>query len=729
MLLHFLFQLAIILGFAHFLGELMRRWKQPAVVGNILAGLILGPSIFGHWFPSAQLAVFPHDQNQSNLLAATTWLGLLLLLFSTGLETDFNLIVRKGRVAFLISFGGLIVPFASGFYLGHYMPASLLARPDGRLAFSLFLAVAMCISALPIIAIILRDLKILRLEVGQLTLAAAMIDDTIGWILLSVVSGLVLSGRFEFLFALRTLGLALLFLLLSFTLGKPLVRWIVTWTDNVTPGPSAQLAVLICVGLLASAFTHWLGLESVLGIFVVGMLAGMVPRLRGDTVRSLDLVVTSFLAPIYFGLAGLRVNIWSLLNRQTLFIVVIVIAVACLGKLIGVYLGAWTGRVPAWERLAISFGMNARGSMEVVVATVGFSMGILTYQMYSVIVVMAVATALMAGPAMRWALSHITLSASDADRLQLSAATARSFIRGLQRVLVPAWSGTPVSSGIPVSSAAPAGSPAHLQSASARIVALLNQGNTMQATALYVSPNGAAPGPHDSGPHAPGNNAAPGYKIRSVTAANPAQAILAEAENSYDLILLSASHGNLDPTTDTVIRNAACPTLLVKTSAASPAPLAHSSTSTSTSAAANDSASPAFRNILVYADGDKSSAPAIELAAKLAAASSATLTVLCVAEPHTRDAQPRAYEAGHAIAREIATAEAEIARRFGAAAEPLVEEAPRPETGILHAARERNCDLIVLHGSVLPLTGRAFLGSLVENLLRDSTSTVAVLNT
>ncbi len=709
MLLHFLFQLAIILGFAHFLGELMRRWKQPAVVGNILAGLLLGPSVFGHWFPAAQLAVFPHDQNQSNLLAATTWLGLLLLLFSTGLETDFNLIVRKGRVAFLISIGGLIVPFASGFYLGRYMPASLLARPDGRLAFSLFLAVAMCISALPIIAIILRDLKVLRLEVGQLTLAAAMIDDTIGWILLSVVSGLVLSGRFEFLFALRTLGLALLFLLLSFTLGKPLIRWIVTWTDNVTPGPSAQLAVLICVGLLASAFTHWLGLESVLGIFVVGMLAGMVPRLRGDTVRSLDLVVTSFLAPIYFGLAGLRVNLWSLLNRQTLLIVVIVIAVACLGKLIGVYLGAWTGRVPAWERLAISFGMNARGSMEVVVATVGFSMGILTYQMYSVIVVMAVATALMAGPAMRWALSHSSVSSSEAERLELTAATAQSFIRGLQRVLVPAWSQ------IPASPAAPAAAPAHLQSASARIVALLNQGNTMQATALYVSPNGGAPGPQ-----APGNNVAPGYKFRSVTAANPAQAILAEAEKSYDLILLSASQGNLDPTTDAVIRNAACPTLLVKTAAASSAPL---------SSAANHPASPAFRNILVYADGDKSSAPAIELAAKLAAASSATLTVLCVAEPHSRDTQPRAYVAGHAIAREIATAAAEIARRFGAAAEPLVEEAPRPETGILHAARDRNSDLIVLHGSVLPLTGRAFLGSLVENLLRDSTSTVAVLNT
>ena len=122
MLLCLLLQLTFLLGSAHFLGELMRRWKQPAVMGNILAGVLLGPSVLGHWFPASELAIFPHDQNQANLLAGVTWIGLLLLLLSTGLETDLDLIVRKWRISIFASAGGIVVPFASGFLLGRLHP-------------------------------------------------------------------------------------------------------------------------------------------------------------------------------------------------------------------------------------------------------------------------------------------------------------------------------------------------------------------------------------------------------------------------------------------------------------------------------------------------------------------------------------------------------------------------------------------------------------------------------
>ena len=194
MLLYLLLQLVFLLGTAHLLGELARRWKQPAVLGNILAGVLLGPSVLGHWFPALQLAIFPHDQNQGNLLAAVTWIGLILLLLSTGLETDLDLIVRKWRVSVSASAGGIIVPFISGFLLGHFIPETFLAHPNDRLAFSLFLAVAMCISSLPVIASIMREIKAIPLSIRQIALAAGMMDDTVGWTLLAIVSGLFLSG-------------------------------------------------------------------------------------------------------------------------------------------------------------------------------------------------------------------------------------------------------------------------------------------------------------------------------------------------------------------------------------------------------------------------------------------------------------------------------------------------------------------------------------------------------
>ncbi|MGA9111166.1 MAG: cation:proton antiporter [Smithella sp.] len=417
MLLYLLLQLVFLLGTAHLLGELARRWKQPAVLGNILAGVLLGPSVLGHWFPALQLAIFPHDQNQGNLLAAVTWIGLILLLLSTGLETDLDLIVRKWRVSVSASAGGIIVPFISGFLLGHFIPETFLAHPNDRLAFSLFLAVAMCISSLPVIASIMREIKAIPLSIRQIALAAGMMDDTVGWTLLAIVSGLFLSGRFDNLIVARMVGIAMLFLLVSYVAGRPLVRWIVTRTNSVSPHPSAQLAILIFLGIIGSSITHSLGLEATLGAFVVGILASTVPSIRKDTAQSLDLVVTSFLGPIYFGLAGLRFDLWGLLHWNTFLIALAVIAIACFGKIVGVYLATWAGGVSHWKRLALGFGMNARGAVEIIVATQGYSMGLLNLQVYSMIVLMAVVTSVMAAPLMKWAVSHFDAGSSEVELL------------------------------------------------------------------------------------------------------------------------------------------------------------------------------------------------------------------------------------------------------------------------------------------------------------------------
>ena len=197
-LLLILLELALLLLVSRGLGELMRRIKQPPVVGELLAGVLLGPSVFGWLLPNLQGNIFPKSQAQSDLLSVVSWLGVLFLLVVTGLETDLNLIVRKGKTALLISLGGIVIPFTTGLGLGWFLPDGFLVNPNQRLVFSLFIATAMSISAVPVIAKVLMDLKLIRRDIGQVTLAAGMTDDTIGWILLSVVSGLASSGKFDF---------------------------------------------------------------------------------------------------------------------------------------------------------------------------------------------------------------------------------------------------------------------------------------------------------------------------------------------------------------------------------------------------------------------------------------------------------------------------------------------------------------------------------------------------
>jgi len=403
----FLLQVVVLLAFAHVGGEFMRRCRQPALIGNIFGGMLLGPSVLGHWFPGLQEAVFRPEQSQADMLAAITWVGLLLFLMEAGFEVRLDLLRRNAASCVIVSAGGLIVPMIGGFLLGQYLPTAMLVHPEDRLVLSLFLAVAMSISALPPLAMILRDKDMLRENVGQISLGAAMMDDVVAWILVGITTSLHVSGTFSAVSVVKSAGAAVLFLASCFLIGRPLMQRFINWHNSVAPGPAPQLSILIICGLAGSLITSWLGLESILGIFVAGILFGSASGLQKNAVHSLSLVVSSFLAPLYFGLAGLRLNIWSVYEGDMSMLLVAVIAVACIGKLLGVYLGAWACGMPRWERLAMGFGMNARGGTEIIIATLGLSIGLLTREMFSIIVVMAIVTVILSGPTMAWALSKV----------------------------------------------------------------------------------------------------------------------------------------------------------------------------------------------------------------------------------------------------------------------------------------------------------------------------------
>lgn len=430
-----LLQIAALLAMARLLGELMRKLKQPPVVGELMAGVVLGPSVLGLAWPEAQRVLFPIEQHQADLLAAVSWIGVLFLLICTGLETDLGLIKRRGKSALTVSAGGIIVPFATGFALGEMLPDQYLADPGARLVFSLFMAVAMSISAVPVIAKVLMDLKLIRRDIGQLILAAAMTDDTIGWILLAVVAGLAKTGVVDVVTALKSVGGAIVFMLFAFTLGSPLIARLMAAVDKRFGGAGSQMSLVLAVAFAVAALTHEMGIEAVLGAFTVGILAGQAPRFRREVGHTLELVTASFLAPIFFASAGVKVDLVRLADPEVAVVGAIVLVIACLGKFVGCYIGAWACGISHWERLALGSGMNARGAMEIIVATIGLSLGVLSVEMYSIIVMVAIVTSLMAPPLLRFTLSRVRMGEGEARRLEAETLAASSFVRQVRRVL------------------------------------------------------------------------------------------------------------------------------------------------------------------------------------------------------------------------------------------------------------------------------------------------------
>lgn len=404
-------QLAILLATARFLGEIARRFGWPAVVGELVGGILLGPSVAGALFPQLKTTLFPTLDTPGDPMAVAAWLGVIFLVFLTGIETDVQLIRRKGRQAILISLGGIIVPFSSGYLLGLALPLQFLVHPEQRMVFALFVATAMSISAIPVIARVLMELKLIKTHVGQLILSAAMIDDTIGWILLGVVAHLATVGTFEPMLPIRLLLIAVGVLVLSLVVGVPLLRSALKRLERAKLLEPTYLSICGVLIFLGSAVTMGLGLEAILGSFVAGLVLREAAPHHVHLTRGMEETTRLVLAPIFFAAAGLKVDLFRFAHPSTIAWAGAVLAIACIGKFGGAFLGSKLAGLRSWEGIAMGAGLNARGAMEIIVATTGLKLGILTIDMYSIIVFVAVATSLMAPPLLRWSTAKIPVAA------------------------------------------------------------------------------------------------------------------------------------------------------------------------------------------------------------------------------------------------------------------------------------------------------------------------------
>ncbi len=715
-----LLQLAVLLLVARIAGELMQKVNLPPVVGELLAGVLLGPSILGAVWPDLQHYIFPRDQMQSNLLSVVSWLGVLFLLIVTGLETDLNLIIRKGKTALMISMGGIVVPFITGLGLGYFLPDGFLADPSKRLVFMLFIATAMSISAVPVIAKVLMDLNLIRRDIGQITLAAGMTDDTIGWILLSVVAGLATSGKIDIKSVLGSVLGAVVFLAFAFTVGRSLMIQVLRWVDDRVGGPTASLSAVLVIGLAASALTHSLGIEAALGAFVTGILAGQAPRFSREAGRTLELITLSFLAPIFFAAAGLKVNLLQLMTPKIFFVGMVVLVIACVGKFTGAYLGSRISGLSHWEGLALGSGMNARGAMEIIVATIGLSLGVLNQQMYSIIVMVAIVTSLMAPPLLRWTLTHVEIGEEEAKRLERETMAQDSFIKNIRRVLMPTRGGMNVQ-------------------LAAQLVSHLAHQNPLEVTALYAVPKNrhtkgkASSNEAEINPAAQAAIAAVENEIllpseeklnsKIIEGDSAVATILKEAHRGYDLLVIGATDrrapGSLfNALVDKIIQDTPCPTMIVKSSlgfeSGGAAPLICQRLS----------------HILVPTSGTEPSRYAIEVASSIAAQTGALLTLLhVITQPQyefllfEEQNHTSALEVGH----QILERQMVIAKQLGAKVQPRILEG-LPEREILNFAAADQVDLIVLGTSVRMVTGRVFFGHRVDAILNKSNCPVALVS-
>jgi Kef-type K+ transport system membrane component KefB len=701
-LLVFLLQFVLLLVVARSLGVVATRLGLPSVVGELIAGLLLGPSLLGKIAPGLFHGLFPQQAEQFHLLEIISWLGVIMLLILTGLETDMGLIARKGKSAAAISLGGIAVPFVTGVGLGFLLPSTFLAAPDKRLVFALFIGTAMSISAIPVIAKVLMDMNIIRRDIGQITLAAGMIDDTIGWILLSVVAGLASSGKVSLPSVGRSLLSVVIVLVVAYTLGRRLVSLLIRTLDNHVGGDSVMITTLMALALTFGAITQVLHLEAVLGAFIAGILVGQVKRFDERLRHIFEQVALGVFAPVFFAAAGLRVDLGRLAKPSVAGVGLLVLAIAIIGKFVGAYLGARASRQGHWEALSLGAGMNARGAMEIIVATIGFTRGILSAEMYSIILMVAVVTSLMAPPILRWTLSHVQPSEDEQRRLESEERRRESFVGNLKRVLVP----VPAEAG--------------RTTMAAKLVRLLVEEEDVEVTSLALQPNGDAGSKRPKTPvHDEVEDA---RSIARADGGDPSRAILAEAERGYDLLVLGATtrgtNGDgplFEDFVDDVIQQSPCP-LLVVSSRKDDDPAARLEDVCRT-------------RILVPTSGTDTDRYAAEVAFAMAAQGQAQVDLVHVVsrpQHELRLGTHHAIDEAVRIGEDILAKTGELGEAMGVTVNTDVVVADHPEEAIVERAG-RGAALVVMASGRKATTHRAFFGHRIDYVISHSECPVAVV--
>ncbi|MFN3998750.1 cation:proton antiporter [Algoriphagus sp.] len=397
--INLLLQLAAMLLSARIFAEIAQKFKQPAVVGEIIAGIVLGPTILGMITPDFFEYLFQSNPSANLALDGIVQMAVILLLFIAGLEVELHLVFSQGKSALNISLLGLFVPFVLGFVIPYFFPSFFGLAEGTKLLFSLFMGTAMSITALPVVVRILMDMDLFKTKMGMVIVAGAMVNDIIGWLIFSVI--LSFMGKSGNLSLMSTIGITLLFTIFMLTLGKGLLNRVLPWINKKLAWPGGLLSLSISFCFLLAAFTEWLGIHAIFGAFLFGVALGDSDHLSEKAKEIIHQFINNIFAPLFFVSIGLKINFFT---NFDIWLVLVIIIISFAGKIVGSGYGALRSGYPMREAMAVGFGMNARGAMEIILGLIALENGLIDEKLFVALVVMALVTSMTSGPLMKWAL-------------------------------------------------------------------------------------------------------------------------------------------------------------------------------------------------------------------------------------------------------------------------------------------------------------------------------------
>lgn len=387
------------LALARALGEAAKRLGQPSLLGEMLAGVLLGPSVLGHLSPDFAAFLVPSEGGAAWFTNGFSSLAAVLFMLVAGMDVDLSSACRQGRSVVIVSALGIAVPFGLGFICVWALPSWFGKAPDAdTLIYALFFATALSISALPVIAKTLIDLGMYRSDFGMLIVAAAVVDDLVGWIVFAMVLGMMGAQHVSGFSVPVTIALTLAFAGGMLTAGRWLIHRVLRWTQAHTTWPAGVLSLSVSLALFGAAFTEWIGIHAVFGSFMAGVALGDSTHLRKRSRETLDQFISFIFAPLFFASIGLRVDFAENFDPA---LTAMVVALGCFTKVIGCGAGARLCGMSLRESAAVGFGMNARGAMQIILGLLALQYGVIGDRMFVTIVIMALVTTVMAGPAIQ----------------------------------------------------------------------------------------------------------------------------------------------------------------------------------------------------------------------------------------------------------------------------------------------------------------------------------------
>ncbi|MBW3657176.1 MAG: cation:proton antiporter [Actinobacteria bacterium] len=690
----FLLQVLVLLVTARALGFAARRIGQPSVVGELLAGLVLGPSVLGSLAPGVSEQLFPSNAVVNGPVLGLAAIGLVLIVLTAGYEVDVPLVRRLLRSTAAIPIAAFVLPLGAGAAVAWLAPDGFLGELADRPLFAAFVGLAMALSALPVIARILAEMGVLRRDIGQITMVSAMADDTVGWLVLGVLTAAAQVGGFELVDTVATVAAVVLFAAAVLVVGQRIVDRLLRASYELTEGIAGAFTITLLVALGFAAASAAAGIDALVGAFLAGVALRRSPLRRREVAHGIELLTTGFLGPLFFATAGMALDARLLASPAILGWTAVLLVVAVLAKIGGAALGATVSRLDRHSAVAIGAGLTARGALGVVIAAVALDAGVFSEIAYTALVAVALVSSAITPPLLDWALARVPDNAPETDRIQRETLLGESLLVNARRVLLPTRGGP------------------HSRLA-ARIVDLSLDAEA-GVTVLSVQPDGVAAADRVV------DEVSELFGLRRVdrvvrAGTSPARVVADESRFGYDLLCLGASEdvqtpAELSDQLGQLLVATSLPVLLVRS-------------------ARDAGEGLVFRRILTAATGTRDGRAAEEVAFVLSTRTGAEVDIVHVIS--RADRMLHAVWSGradqHSTARTLLSRSVALAGRFGSVATGYTRVGSSAHEQLLEAAEERRADTIVIGCQIASIGGKPFLGHGVEYLLERATQTLIIV--